>query len=158
MKNIVIIFSVIFLVSGCTSVWNPYESEFRCTGQGNEGRCTSTMGAYNESLGVVPMGDRECDDCCEPSKKKDHQKDKKQFSPTENKHLSPEQVYNKNRYDLMTQMVREEKPPVVIPPEVVRVLILPYKGADNRMYGFRFSYFFATEPQWQFAIGKEGDE
>jgi hypothetical protein len=46
----------------------------------------------------------------------------------------------------------------VIPPDVVRVLIPSYTGADNELFSTRYVYFFATEPKWSISTTKEDGE
>jgi conjugal transfer pilus assembly protein TraV len=153
MKKLTII--LIFLtLTGCASVWNPYNSEFRCTGRGNDGKCTDTAGAYKDSLNDTTS--RDTDDV-ETSYEDNPGLYKDKKNQREHTHMEPinssRAVYDKNRYETMSDLVKEDKPPIVIPPDVVRVLILPYTDKDNNMQGSRYSYFFATDPKWQFTIG-----
>ena len=129
-KKALILILLCIMLTGCGRIFNPYASEFRCQNVDNEGKCISTVEAYNESKEGNPS-----------TKKTDT--------------LTPEEVYNKNRFKLMTDLVQDPTPPVVIPSEVVRILILPYTDTDNSLYDMRFSYFFATAPKWQFSIGNE---
>jgi conjugal transfer pilus assembly protein TraV len=161
--RITLIILMIFLavsISGCTKLWNPYKENFRCEGRGNDGKCTTTMGAYTDSMG----GNENDIDTREPVEKtKEKSKGwwpwSKKTEEIPQPPPTPGEVYDKNRYETMTNLVKEPKAPIVIPPTVVRVLIPPYTGNDNNMYGARFTYFFATEPKWQFTTGmEEGDE
>jgi conjugal transfer pilus assembly protein TraV len=155
MKNIIAVV-VFILLTGCSSkILNPYESEFRCLGGGNEGDCISTMGAYNESIEDKEYSTQEVVESLSDKTKKSINGE---ITQKKRKALTPKQIYDKNRYGLMTMIVKDEASPIVVPPEVVRVLIVPYTGSDNNMYGFRYSYFFATDPKWRFTIGVEGME
>lgn len=153
--RITLIVLTIFLVvytTGCTKVWNPYKENFRCEGRGNDGKCTTTMGAYSDSKGGV-------EDTLEPVEKSEKKSKgwwwSKKTDETPPPPPTPLEVYDKNRYETMNNLVKEPKAPIVIPPTVVRVLIPPYTGNDNNMYGSRYTYFFATEPKWQFTTGLE---
>jgi conjugal transfer pilus assembly protein TraV len=37
---------------------------------------------------------------------------------------------------------------VVVPPQVMRVLILPYTGDERELYMYRYVYMFVDEPRW----------
>lgn len=131
-RTILTFTALLFCITGCSGFFNPYSSEFRCQNVGNDGRCLSTSEAYTESKEGPP-----------------------DLIPQIKTTKTPEEVYNKNRYSLMTDLVKDPTPPVVVPPEVVRILILPYTDKENSMYDMRFSYFFATDPKWQFSITEE---
>lgn len=157
MRMIVAAIIIMIISTGCGSFWNPYRENFRCTGNGNEGKCTTTMGAYQDSVGnpeeTRPMSESEE----KPQKKSGWFWSKKTEEPPPPP-PTPGEVYDKNRYETMTNLVKEPKAPIVVPPTVVRILIPPYAGNDNHMYDSRFVYFFATEPKWQFTTGLEGEE
>lgn len=53
--NFTMIASSIFLLSGCSSILNPFTSEFQCPKTPN-GKCISIKGAYAEDVGSSPDG------------------------------------------------------------------------------------------------------
>lgn len=159
MKKIAMAMTILILVTttGCAKIWNPYREDFRCEGRGNDGKCTTTMGAYKDSMDVQAGESSVIDhDKTPPKKSKGWFSRKKEDPPPPPP--TPGEVYDKNRYETLTGLVKEPKAPIVVPPTVVRVLIPPYAGNDNNMYDSRFVYFFATEPKWQFTTGMEGEE
>jgi len=58
-------------------------------------------------------------------------------------------------YRKLASLIRQPSTPVVVPPDVVRVLILSYTGSDNELFSYRYVYFFATDPKWIISTGKE---
>lgn len=151
----IIAFLMLLIMTGCSAVFNPYESEYRCKGRGNDGKCLSTGEAYKESLGDSSGNNSSGVDYNNDKKEVvEGKKDKDAVSPTP----SPQAVYDKNRYGLMTELVNEAKPPIVVPPDIVRVLILPYVDSSNNMNSSKFVFYFAKEPQWQFTTGEESED
>jgi len=140
------------LLTGCAGTmnefFNPYDEEFACPFS-DPGQCSSMKQAYDASLAdgekeefesvstQCPSGD--CQDV--PSIEVSAATPKK-------KGPSSKQVYKERQFETIAALIQEEEPPVVIPPEVLRVLILSYTGSENEMFGFRYAYFFATDPKW----------
>ena len=56
--------------------------------------------------------------------------------------------YKQSLFKKFDGLLREPTTPVVAAPQVMRVLLLPYKGAGNDLYMMRFVYFFVDEPRW----------
>jgi conjugal transfer pilus assembly protein TraV len=144
---IVIGFSFLFL-TGCAGMaqelFNPYDDEFACPFS-DPGKCASLRDAYEASLldeegkktvsGQVQAAPCETGDC-------------PPVVSASTASPSSKAVYKERQFETIASLIQEEEPPVVIPPEVVRVLILSYTGDQNEMFGFRYAYFFATDPQW----------
>ncbi len=146
---------LIIIVTGCSpkKLFNPYEEDFACKGGGNNGDCMSTREAYEESLRYQ----YHCDNGKYRNKKRESAGTDKNGKEKTHKPMPPTSgdIYRDKKFETLTKLVDEEAPPLVVPPDVVRVLILPYTSSDNDMYGLRYSYFFATEPSWQFVTGHE---
>jgi conjugal transfer pilus assembly protein TraV len=127
-------------MSGC-SVLNPYKSEFTCP-QKENGKCVSVDAAYDESL----------------SKGKDLRKNSESVATTNNPEreksggtsLGPkgELLYREEVNRKLAGLLREPVTPLVAPSQVVRVLLLPYRGDGGELFMSRFVYFIAEEPRW----------
>ncbi|MGB9811442.1 MAG: type IV conjugative transfer system lipoprotein TraV [Dictyoglomus turgidum] len=120
------------LVVGCASALNPYHGEFECP-QMEKGKCVSIPEAYNESINGVPK-----------------QKDKTlslEEPPRQTEVLVSQ--YQEELFKKMTQLLKEPKTPLVVPPRVVRVMILPYMSDDSKeFYSARYVYVIVEDPQW----------
>ncbi len=131
---------MIFFFSGCT-IFNPYKDSFQCQDI-DEGKCASIEKAYEYSLKSVEKGNKnlDCPDC-EPETLEADNMDY--------------EIYREIKFEKLRELIAEERPPIVVPPEVVRVLILSYTGDGNEMFGHRYAYFFASEPKWILSTGRE---
>lgn len=164
---------VMLCFSGCSAIVSPYNGEFQCPDT-DKGKCASVQTAYKESMDnplvkTDPGSPAEtegksdkppCETCGEGS----HQlyQGKAMRSPTEPVHLpdtpasrDPEYRYQDALYRKLASLIRQPSTPVVVPPDVVRVLILSYTGSDNELFSYRYVYFFATDPKWIISTGKE---
>jgi len=65
-------------------------------------------------------------------------------SGEESAHVS----YKQSLFKRFDDLLQEPATPVVAPPQVMRVLLLPYKGDGNELYMLRHVYFFVDEPRW----------
>ncbi|MFQ5598907.1 MAG: TraV family lipoprotein, partial [Nitrospiria bacterium] len=48
----------------------------------------------------------------------------------------------------LTGILKEPTVPVIAPPQVLRVLVLPYEGENAALYMPRYIYLIVDEPQW----------
>ncbi|WDN90997.1 conjugal transfer pilus assembly protein TraV (plasmid) [Desulfosarcina sp. BuS5] len=132
MKKIILVLYAGFILSGC-SVFNPYKSEFQCPDT-YKGKCVSTTHAYKESI---------------------------ENSDNSLENLSPklsgdlEYNYRTGLYNKLASLINKPTTPIVLPPKVMRTLILSYTGSANELYSYRYVYFFATEPKWIISTTKE---
>lgn len=147
--------------SGCTALVSPYNSEFQCPTM-DKGKCVSVKTAYDESVDnpLVRDGDEPCS--CDEDKNKDKDKDKKKDSGQLSPGLAPvnrgpKSDFENAMYQRLASLISEPTPPLVAPPEVMRVLILSYTGSDNNLFSFRYVYFFATDPKWIFSTTDGGN-
>lgn len=132
-----ILLTAVMITSGC-SVLNPYRSDFTCP-QKENGKCVSVDAAYDESLkqgkksqestGIIepPAGDK---------------------GATEAPVTKSELLYREEVNRKLAGLLREPVAPLVAPSQVVRVLVLPYRGEGGELFMSRYVYFFAEEPQW----------
>lgn len=112
-------FLLLLLVLPLAGCLNPYTGDFKCPKTYN-GKCVSVSDAYDESLGKAP----------EPGP---------QTGPG---------LFRGALYDRMAGLLKEPEPPMVVPPKVMRVLMLPYEGQDEELYLFRYAYIFTDRPRW----------
>jgi conjugal transfer pilus assembly protein TraV len=133
-----IIFSLFF--SGC--FLNPYQSDFTCPHMEN-GKCVSVQSAYDESL--------------ETSKKKkadmslqDELDDISKSGKAKTVKVSPATVsnYQDALYAKIAGLLNEPVTPMVAPPQVMRVLVFPYKGDGKKLFMPRYVFMFTDEAQW----------
>ena len=136
---------LLFLATGCASVFNPYDSEFQCPDT-DKGRCVSISEAYEMSVSEK-----------DPRPVNDLARAVPQESNPENGPMGMKYDYLTRKYEKMAALIGKPTTPLVVPPDVVRVLILSYTGDDNQLFGYRYVYFFATEPGWVISSGKEID-
>ncbi|NKE70162.1 TraV family lipoprotein [Candidatus Manganitrophus noduliformans] len=128
MRKISVGLLTVFL-SGC-AIFNPYNDNFTCPKTYN-GKCVSPASAYQESL---------------EGKEKEEEGPLKRGSEKE---LSlSEASYQSALYEKLTGLLREPTTPMIAPPQVMRVLILPYKGEGARLYMSRYVYILIEEPKW----------
>lgn len=100
------------------SVLNPYEEDFKCP-RTDEGECVDVETAYNESRGSIGQ----------PAG-------------------AASTDYEQALYDRMTDLLHAPSTPVVVPPKIMRVLMLPYEGEDSELYMLRYAYIFVDRPRW----------
>jgi conjugal transfer pilus assembly protein TraV len=126
---------VVLLLCGCSAVLNPYQSSFNCP-ETEKGKCVSVQTAYRESLN--PLVKREGEGCADCGKEKPAEMD-----------ASPEEKgYRAALLSRLTGLLREPETPMVAPPQVMRVLLLPYKGDGGELFMPRYAYFFVDRPSW----------
>lgn len=145
-RNAICLLVLSTLLSGC-SFFGIYESEFKCPATYN-GRCISVPGAHDLAL---KGEDGEQFDPDVPKKKKEGNKDDSKGLP-ETKKADPEDVahtsYKESLFKRFNGLLNEPVAPMVAPPQVMRVLLLPYKGEGNELFMLRHVYFFVDEPKW----------
>jgi conjugal transfer pilus assembly protein TraV len=137
MKRVLYLLTFAFLLGGC-SVLNPYKSEFTCP-QKENGKCVGVDSAYYESLTKT----KDKIENPESLKKDNSDKAKTKVGGQKSENLYQEEVYRK-----LTGLLREPVTPLVVPPRVMRVLLLPYKGDGGELFMPRYVYFMADDPQW----------
>jgi len=147
---------LLFLATGCASVFNPYDSEFQCPDT-DKGRCVGIPEAYEMSVSGDDPKDTMGNASKDPWPVQDLTKAVPHGSNAQNGPTDMKYDYLSNKYETMAALVGKPVTPLVVPPDVVRVLILSYTGDDNQLFGYRYVYFFATEPGWVISSGKEID-
>ena len=135
------------LLCGCSAVLNPYQSSFNCPETEN-GKCVSVQTAYRESLN--PLVKSEGEDCRDCGKR----------TPEEMAASSEEKGYRAALLSRLTGLLKEPETPMVAPPQVMRVLLLPYKGDGGELFMPRYAYLFVDRPTWildGYLVGKGDD-
>jgi conjugal transfer pilus assembly protein TraV len=140
--RISLLMAVTSLFAGC-SVFGIYDSEFACPNTYN-GRCISLDGAHTLSKEGKdgPQYDPDV------KKKKKSSDDETEAVRQPNAEESAQSQYKESLYKRLDSLVKEPRTPVVAPPQVMRVMLLPYKGDGNELYMLRHVYFFVDEPRW----------
>lgn len=125
-----------FLLCGCSTVLNPYQSSFNCPETEN-GKCVSVQTAYRESLNPL-LKNGETGDCQDCGKE----------APDDTGASPREKEYRAALLGRLTGLLREPETPMVAPPQVLRVLLMPYKGDGGELFMPRYAYFFVDRPSW----------
>ena len=125
--------AVAFALAGCAGAMNPYSSSFSCPNFKN-GKCVSVEDAYKDST------DGKYQDLWKESGAGKSKKVK--AAPTE------ADLYQSALYGRLNGLLKSPVSPMVVPPQVMRVLILPYTGRDNELYMERYVYLFLSGPRW----------
>ena len=147
---------MLFFTTGCASVFNPYDSEFQCPDT-DKGRCVSIPKAYEMSVSGDDPENTNGSESKRPGAGGKLTKTAHQASNSEDGTVDIKYDYLNQKYEKMAELIGKPATPLVVPPDVVRVLILSYTGNDNNLFGYRYVYFFATEPGWIMSSGKEID-
>ncbi len=148
MRIRIIISSLIMLValSGCSSILNPYSSDFTCPKTEN-GKCVDMETAHEESLAKTgrknsETGNTSCrgKDC--------GNREKSETSEKSGTGAGPDITYQDELYKKLAGLLAQPATPVVAPPSVMRVLMFPYKGDENELYMMRYVYIIIDGPKW----------
>ena len=128
------------LLSGCSTVMNPYHSDFSCPNY-YKGKCVPLTEAYNESIHNTDGA---------PNKA---QKQLKQMSINTQNNAGEKttSIYEQQLLNKIGKLVKKPKTPIVVPPTAMRVLILPYVNDQNELEMGRYVYFFTGKPKWIFS-------
>lgn len=143
--KIIVSFACAFSLAGCGAVMNPYKGEFACPDY-DKGQCIQVEGAYKESLRSTrqPAPDQAVQENC-----KDCKGEGAKNVPVSGQDAAPgETQYQRAVNEKMVGMLREPKTPLMVPPKVMRVLVLPYRGDANELYMMRYVYIMVDEPKW----------
>jgi len=126
----------LFVLGGCSGTLMPYESSFQCPG-GYNGICESIDDAYQDSVnGIDPRQfDKEWQE-----KKADwaegHEelvKARKQTGKTAGaSHSVQSDSYRESYLRKMQNLIDAPETPVLVPPKVIRILVLPRTYEHNR--------------------------
>ena len=129
----------VLTICGCSAALNPYQSSFNCP-ETEKGKCVSVQKAYGESLNPLVKPESEEKDC----KGRDCGKETIPASGTPRE----ESEYRGALFKRLSGLLNEPETPMVAPPQVMRVLLLPYKGDGGELFMPRYAYFFLDRPQW----------
>lgn len=109
------------LITGCGAVLNPYHENFNCQAPEDTGHCVDTPSAYDEAVGINQAVKGET--------------------------VSTEKQIDAARLDRLAQLLKEPQAPMIVPPRIVRVLILPYKGGED-LFMARYAYLQVESARW----------
>jgi conjugal transfer pilus assembly protein TraV len=138
---------------------NPFGSEFACK-DNPQGKCVSTQAAYDESRGrgiaKETVKDKEGDgECCLDVKKNDT------GAKTPVVPAAPGEIsYREASMAKMAKLLKSPTTPMVVPPTVMRVLVLPYQGDDDDLLMPRYVYFMTEKAKWivgDYLVRTEGE-
>jgi conjugal transfer pilus assembly protein TraV len=115
------LFLLPLLLTGCGAVLNPYHENFNCQAPKDAGHCVDTPSAYDEAVGTK--------------------------QPLKGEAANPEKQIESARLDRLAQLLKEPKTPMIVPPRILRVLILPYKGGED-LFMTRYAYLQVDSARW----------
>ena len=156
-NSILTLLALTLVLSGCSALVSPYSTTFQCP-DSDKGKCVSVQTAYDESIDDNPLvKEATCEECDEEKNEKNAEKTdgEKAGTPAAN---NLKYDYQDVLYKKLTSIIDAPETPMVIPPDVVRVLIPSYTGTDNELFSARYVYFFATEPKWSISTATESEE
>jgi len=163
MKKCLIIITVLYLW-GCGAILNPYKDNFSCPDQ-DKGKCIKVEGAYKESLQkkkTSTLNEKENKAACEKCRKEaknnnvsedtyctacstsETDKSGNNRRPTESSETMYQRAVNKK----LATMLKARNTPLIAPPQVMRVLVLPYRGDMNELYMMRYIYLLIDDSKW----------
>lgn len=122
---------LLFTLTGCGAVLNPYNENFRCQAPEDSGQCVDTKTAYEEATGKSLVS----------------------ASKLVNTAASTEA----SRLTRLADLLHEPQAPMIAPPKVLRVLILPYKG-NGDLFMARYAYLQVEPANWVLTNVDEGLE
>jgi conjugal transfer pilus assembly protein TraV len=149
MRNITKYFallSIFCLNSGCAWLLNPFDSTSLPCPQTGYGKCVSVDDAYKEATEYrSPL-------ITEPQPSDGKAKESPPQMTLRPQLSIAEQGYQDATYNKLTNMIKRPVTPVVAPPDVVRVLLLPYKSSGSEeLFMPRYAFFMASGPK--FVVG-----
>lgn len=119
-------------LTACASTLNPYSGEFECP-MTEKGKCVSIGQAYQESL--ISFDDKK-------KQAVNQVKEDSVFNEIETRYTS--ELFGK-----LSNLLKEPKSPIIVPPKVVRILMLPYQSGDGKeFYSARYVYVIVDDPKW----------
>ncbi|MDA8165437.1 MAG: TraV family lipoprotein [Desulfobacteraceae bacterium] len=133
---------LVFLLSGCGPLLNPYHEHFKCRTPDDSGACVDVATAYGHATGALSLdkgaaGCRTGKDAGAAAGRDD---------------------YLRAQYRRLAGLLAEPEPPILTPPRVMRGLILAYPGADGALFMPRYIYFEVDEGRWIFGEEKRKRE
>lgn len=134
----------LFALSGCSSILNPYSSDFTCPKTEN-GKCVDMETAHEESLAKTGKKNSEN---VKPCQGKDCESKEKSDKSEKSRKTTPDITYQDELHKKLAGLLTQPTTPVVAPPAVIRVLMLPYKGDENELYMMRYVYIILDGPKW----------
>lgn len=140
--------AVLAALSGCSFLL-PYKSSFQCS-ETDKGKCVSMKSAYEESISGEQSKKEgkggECAKCGKKSKNKEEPGITKQ---------APQDLYRENLYIEMAGLIKDPVTPLVVPPKVIRALVLPYPDGE-KFYMPRYVFIMVDKPAWVLDGGLSG--
>ena len=125
------LFAVGAMLAGCSSILNPYSENFQCPLM-EEGKCVSVHTAYQES---------------KESKVNITLEEKSTSKALRSSAL--EESYYDELFSKLTRLLKDPQTPLLVPPKVVRVMILPYQDVTGKeFYSARYVYIILEDPKW----------
>lgn len=122
--TIVAMVAMVTLLPACAPMQdavNPYNENFKCQASGDDGKCIDTPSAYKEARYPVP------EDTLTNLTEVEAQVD---------------------RYRMLSELLPEEKKPILQAPKIMRILLLPYKGENQELFMTRYAYVKIEDSDW----------
>lgn len=117
---------------------NPYAEHFKCKTPADGGKCVDTPTAYMDARYPEEKIDNGKDGACKDCDN----------TATEDDHPVSHQNIHDARYRMLTELLQEPKKPLLQPPKILRVLMLPYEGANGELFMTRYVYVQVEDAKW----------
>lgn len=127
----------VLVSSGCAAVMNPFSSDFTCPGT-DKGKCVEMKVAYDESRGKKTTSQPL------PESTRAQQEGGADPLPV----ATGEGHYTDAKFEKMAKLLKSPATPIVVPPTVMRVLIMPYQGDEEELLMPRYVYVMVDKPKW----------
>ena len=164
------------LLAGCSGFLNPYEEDFACPYL-EEGACQSATTAYQKSLhedsspqntskkeklspdteiGYLPQIARQRTEASPYSRMSSsvrlirYEPVKRQTQSSNDPLRDAKETYQTLTYKRLNSLLGQPETPMIAPPEVIRVLLLPRVGGDdkNQITMARYRYLIVKPSRW----------
>lgn len=138
--------ALVLMVAGCGGIFNPYKSDFQCP-MGDKGKCVSVTEAMKETVKptqIVKSAPQATD------------KETKQLRDEASYPADSRDIYQQEVAKKLTEFIRQPNTPLVAPPQVMRVLVLPYNASPKELYSERYIYYLLDEPRFVLSVPKYG--
>ena len=141
LRNLILIPAICLFCTGCSFMF-PYEKEFACKRGTNMGKCISSMQAYHEAT----SGEQHHEYAQPASKQKKKSKKKDDVISAELSPTSGYDQYKEAEYKQLTQILDKPITPILKKPEVLEILVLPYRTNNGtQLNGSRYIHIITED-------------
>ena len=145
-SSLILLIALNLFSTGCAKLANPYDEEFNCKANPKGGKCVSTPTAYKDAKNSTSSTEDNPSNCIdgncgglENNQSIDGDGTRSNLSRS---------IAQDKRYKTISALLEEPKTPILIPPTVLRVLFMPYKGENGALFMKRYVYVEVSPSDW----------